>query len=50
MLDNYSRGDHDYHIKVVDLGVNKFMGPENFLQIKLGQAKKGGSVSDCTHR
>ncbi len=44
LLDNYSKGEHDYHIKIVDMGVNKFMGAENFLQIKLGQAKKGGSV------
>jgi hypothetical protein len=38
--------DHNgiYKVKIADIGLNKFMGQENYLTYKLGQAKKGGTV------
>jgi serine/threonine protein kinase len=36
----------NYDIKIVDFGLNKFMGQEDYLVYKLGQAKKGGTVSN----
>lgn len=50
LLNSKAESGEEYTIKIIDLGLNKFMGADNYLQYKLGQAKKGGSVSSShTH-
>lgn len=36
------------HIRIVDFGLNKFMGQEHYLLRKLGETKRGGSVSSLS--